>query len=77
MREVTLKNGIKAWSFSSLQYIQAAVKNIEKYLKEKIEKFLPRVETPLGSNYGHELDFTCKLQATDAAYCQSFIGMLR
>ena len=30
MREVTLENGIKAWSFSSLQYVQSAVQNVEK-----------------------------------------------
>ena len=51
MREVILENGIKAWSFSSSQYVQAAVQNVEKYLKEKVKKFPSRAETPLGSDY--------------------------
>ena len=53
------------------------MQNIEKYLKEKVKKFPPRAETPLGSNYRSELDFTPKLQVKDAAYYQSLIGMLR
>ena len=77
MRELTLENGIKAWSFSSSQYVQAAVRNVETYLKEKVKKFPPRAETPLGSNYRPELDFTPELQPEDAAYYQSLIGMLR
>ena len=31
---VTLENGVDAWSFSSSQYVQDAVENIEQYLKE-------------------------------------------
>ena len=77
LRELTLKNGIKAWSFSSSQYVQAAVKNVKTYLKEKVKKFSPRAETPLGSNYRPELDFTPELPPEDAAYYQSLIGMLR
>ena len=61
MREVTLENGIKVWLFSSLQYVQATVQNIEKYLKEKVKKFPPRAGTPLGSSHRPELDFTPKL----------------
>ena len=32
MRNVELANGAKAWAFSSSQYVQAAVKNVETYL---------------------------------------------
>ena len=77
MRELTLENGIKAWSFSSSQYVQSAVQNVEANLKEKVKKFPPRAETPLGSNYRPELDFTPELQPEDAAYYQSLIGMIR
>ena len=31
--KVTLANGVKCWSFSSAQYVIAAVNNIERYLK--------------------------------------------
>ena len=30
MRQVELDNGVKAWDFGSSQYVQAAVKNVEK-----------------------------------------------
>ena len=67
MRKVTFENRIKAWSFSSSQYVQAAVQNIEKYLKEKDKKFLPCAETPLGSDCRPELNFNPELKAKDAA----------
>jgi hypothetical protein len=41
MRRVELENGAKAWAFSSSQYVQAAVKNVETYL-EKTGGKLPR-----------------------------------
>jgi hypothetical protein len=34
MRQITLENGVKAWTFSSSQYVQAAVSNVEVYLQE-------------------------------------------
>ena len=40
VRKLTLANSAKAWSFSSSQYVQAAVKNVEEYLK-KLGKTLP------------------------------------
>ena len=74
---MTLENRIKAWSFSSSQYVQSAVQNVEKYLKEKVKKFPPCSETPLGLDYRPEFNFTPELQAKDSAYYQSLIGMLR
>ena len=49
--KVTLDNGAEAWAFSSSQYVQNAIGNIEKFLR-KIGKSLPeRAKTPLSSNY--------------------------
>ena len=67
MRKATLENRIKAWSFSSSQYVQSAVQNNEKYLKEKVKKFPPCAEIPLGLDYRPELDFTPELKAEDTA----------
>ena len=39
MRKVTLENGMKAWTFSSSQYVQASVANVERYLTERGLKF--------------------------------------
>ena len=32
IRKIALDNGAKAWTFSSSQYVQAAVKNVQSYL---------------------------------------------
>ena len=44
--QATLENGTKCWSFSSLQYIQNAVKNVEEHLARKGEKFPPTAKAP-------------------------------
>jgi hypothetical protein len=35
VRKVQLDNGVKCWAFSSSQYVQAAVKNVEEYLSKR------------------------------------------
>ena len=52
MRQVTLDNGVKARNFGSSQYVQAAVKNVEEYLKKQGKKTLP--------TKGHQNPLTCK-----------------
>ena len=44
--QIELENGVKCWSFSSSQYIQNAVKNVEKYLALS-GKTLPGRDTAL------------------------------
>ena len=56
-RKVQLENGVKAWAFSSLQYVQAAVKNVEEYVKDKENiNISGRAETPMQTSYQPELD---------------------
>jgi hypothetical protein len=78
---VQLDNGAWAWSYSSSQYVQAAVKNVEAWLERDENKrrySLPKTaETPMSSSYRPELDVTPELGPTDAAYYQSLIGVLR
>ena len=75
--KVTLENGVKAYSFSCSKYVQAAVNNVTDHL-EKIGLKLPsRTKTPLSSNYRPEIDVSPELNATDATYYQSLIGVLR
>ena len=38
VRKVLLENGVNAWAFSSSQYVQTAVKNVEEYLKSEDSK---------------------------------------
>ena len=76
MGYVTLNNGAKAWSFSSSQYVQAAVKNVEDYAAKRGWK-LPRAQTPISTVYRPELDVSRELNNSDSSYYQSLIGLLR
>jgi hypothetical protein len=80
VRKVQLENGVECWAFSSSQYVQAAVKNVEEYLskRDNVNWKLPaKAETPMQTSYRPELDVSPELQPTDAAYYMSLIGMLR
>jgi hypothetical protein len=80
LRKVELENGVKAWGFSSSQYVQAAVKNVEEYLakdENKRWKLPAKADTPLSTVYRPELDVTPELGPAEAAYYQSLIGVLR
>ena len=83
VRKVELENGVEAWVFGSSQYVQAAVNNVEDYLKKREEAgdskyVLPkRATTPIKTTYRPELDVSPELGATEAAYYQSLIGILR
>ena len=73
-----LDNDVECWAFSSSQYVQAAVKNVETYLATQDKWKLPaKAETPMTTSYRPELDVTPELQEVDAAYYMSLIGILR
>ena len=75
--KVTLENGVECWTFSSSQYVQNAVKNVEGY-REKIGLGpLPKVKSPWPSNYRPEADVSPELSSTQSSYYQSLIGILR
>jgi hypothetical protein len=80
VRKVQLDNGVECWAFSSSQYVQAAVSNVEEYLSKRDDvnwKLPTKAETPMQTSYRPELDVSPELQPTDAAYYMSLIGMLR
>ena len=74
--QVTLENGRKCWSFSSSQYIQNAVGNVESHLQSRGEKLMARAKSPWSSNYRPEIDVSPELSPSDAAYFQSLSGVL-
>ncbi len=61
MSKVTLNNGVEAWSFSSSQYVQAAVKNVEEYLAKEGRKLPRRAASPFTANYRPETDTSSEL----------------
>ncbi len=75
--KVTLDNGIDAWSFSSSQYVQSAVKNVEEYLAKSNQSLPKRANAPFRTDYRPETDVSEELDPIQAAYFQSLIGILR
>ena len=75
--KVTLENNVEAWAFSSSQYVQNVVSNVENYLKS-IGKSLPKkASSPFVTNYRPEIDVTSELDPRLSSYYQSLIGILR
>ena len=80
VRKVQLENGVWSWRFSSSQYVQSAIKNVEEYVRrpENTHLKMPsKAETPLTTSYRPELDVSPELMPRDSAYYQSLIGILR
>jgi hypothetical protein len=75
--EVVLENGTTCWSFSSSQYVQNAIGNVEEYLKSRNQSLLLRAKSPWSTNYCPEIDMTPELQPSEASYYQSLIGVLQ
>ena len=79
VHKVQLENGVWAWIFSSSQYVQSAVKNVEAYVGRPENSHLKipsKAETPLMTSYRPELDVSSELTSTDSTYYQSLIGIL-
>jgi hypothetical protein len=58
---VELDNGVKAWTYSSSQYVRAAVQNVEDFIaKDETKRWRLqwKTETPLRTSYRPELDVT-------------------
>ena len=67
-RQVTLVNGMKAWGFSSYQYVQAAGNNVEEYSTTTKHKLPSKALTPIQTSYQPEIDTSKELGSTDTAY---------
>ena len=80
VQKVQLENGVWAWSFSSSQYVQSAIKNVEVYVGRPENSHLKKplkAETPLMTSNRPELDVSPELMPRDSAYYQSLIGILQ
>ena len=70
-------NGRVCWTMSSVDYINAAVKNIKEAIVKKSLKLPIKVTTPMTTDYAPELDTTPEFDADDVQYYQELIGILR
>ena len=77
LRKVQVESGLTAWAFSSTQYVQAAVANVESYLKARGKGLRARAKSVLPKDYCPEIDVTEELGPDEASYYQSLIGVLR
>ena len=80
VHKVQLENGVWAWSFSSSQYVQSAIKNVEEYVgrpKNTYLKIPSKAETPLMTSYRPELDVSPELMPRDSSCYRSLIGILQ
>ena len=76
--KIQLPNGVHAWAFSSLQYVNEAVKSVEEHLEKVGGKLISnKPGTPIPTSYSPELDITPELVSMDAAYYQSLVDILR
>ena len=64
--QVTLENGTKCWSFSSSQYVQSSVKNVEDYCDKQCLGMLPKFKSPWPRNYCPEVYVSTELSSFQA-----------
>ena len=72
-----LPNGVEAWAFSSSQYVQAAIKNVEGYLDQNGINLKKNVKALFTSDYRPEIDRSKEFDDNDATDFQFLIGILR
>ena len=77
LRQVDIDGGTRAWAFSSTQYVQSAVKNVEEYLAKRGKSLTPKASDVIPKGYRPEIDVTPELDPGEASYYQSLIGIMR
>ena len=75
--QVQLPNGVNAYAISMSQYVQEAIKNVERHISKKNMTLRKGVQQPFTVNYSPELESTEFLNDEDAVYYQTLIGILR
>ena len=70
-------DGYTVWAISSVAYVKAAVKNVQKAIKDKPWKLPKRAPTPMTQSFIPELDDSPELNDNERAYYQELIGVLR
>ena len=68
---VQLDNGVTCWAFGSLQYVQAAVKNVETYLG-----LSPLSKLTIALNLISCLNLTVMTLHTSSPSLESYVGLL-
>jgi hypothetical protein len=78
IKKTVIPNGVVAWGMSSSKYVQAAVQNVQEYLKKNGDRKLKKkASAPFEATYRVEIDKRPVLGPEMANYVQSQIGILR
>jgi hypothetical protein len=78
LKKTVMPNGVAAWGMSSSKYVQAAVQNVQEYLKNNGDmKLKKKASAPFEATYRAEIDESPVLGPKLANYFQSQIGILR
>ena len=80
LKKMTLENGVECWASSPSKYVEEAVRNVEKYLKDLDSdrwKLPKRAENPFAMACEPELDTSPELSPDLASFYMSEIGVLR
>ena len=71
LKKMRLPNMVESWTFSSIQYVQEAVYNVDKFLQYIYGSMLStKINHPLSNDYRPELDSSPELDVADGAYYQ-------
>eukprot|EP00978_Attheya_sp_CCMP212_P034976 scaffold149828_cov60-Attheya_sp.AAC.1 len=70
-------NGRMCWTMTSVDYVNATIKNVEKTVEGTRWKLPTKVTTPMMSNFMPEFDGTPELDKKDLTFYQELIGILR
>ena len=78
LKQVRLDNGVSCWALSASKYVQEAVSNVEKYIKEQwgIDRLPKSGAGPWPSGYDADTDESEELDPKRANYYQSLVGIL-
>jgi hypothetical protein len=70
-------DGWTMWTISSVDYVKAAIRNVNDAIKEKRWKIPSRAPTPMSTTYQPEMDGSPELGSDDHKYYQELIGIMR
>ena len=80
LKQVQLENDVWCWTLSPSKYINEAVRNCQKHLKENFNgqySLIKQAPNPFPLNYEPEIDVTELLPPDQASYYNSIIGIMR
>ena len=77
VNKMCLQNMVEAWTFSSIQYVQEAVSNVDKFLQDLDGSMLSmNINAHLSNEYKPKMDSSPELDGAYGSYYQSLIGIL-